>query len=118
MTTPAQSESATIKSYSQLLAMAWPFIVANASVPLLGVVDTAVIGNTGSVIDLGAIALGALIFSFVYWSFGFLRMGTTGFVAQAKGAGDTEEVRAIFGRAGLIALAVGISLLLLQLPIG
>ena len=98
--------------------MAWPFIVANASVPLLGVVDTAVIGNTGSVIDLGAIALGALIFSFVYWSFGFLRMGTTGFVAQAQGAGDQEEVRAIFGRAGLIALAVGISLLLLQLPIG
>ena len=98
--------------------MAWPFIVANASVPLLGVVDTAVIGNTGSVIDLGAIALGALIFSFVYWSFGFLRMGTTGFVAQAKGAGDTEEVRAIFGRASLIALAVGMVLLLLQLPIG
>ena len=118
MTTQAQSESATIKSYSQLLAMAWPFIVANASVPLLGVVDTAVIGNTGSVIDLGAIALGALIFSFVYWSFGFLRMGTTGFVAQAKGAGDAEEVRAIFGRASLIALAVGMVLLLLQLPIG
>ena len=118
VTTQAQSESATIKSYSQLLAMAWPFIVANASVPLLGVVDTAVIGNTGSVIDLGAIALGALIFSFVYWSFGFLRMGTTGFVAQAKGAGDAEEVRAIFGRASLIALAVGMVLLLLQLPIG
>ena len=98
--------------------MAWPFIVANASVPLLGVVDTAVIGNTGSVIDLGAIALGALIFSFVYWSFGFLRMGTTGFVAQAKGAGDAEEVRAIFGRASLIALTVGVVLLLLQLPIG
>ena len=118
MTTQAQSESATIKSYSQLLAMAWPFIIANASVPLLGVVDTAVIGNTGSVIDLGAIALGALIFSFVYWSFGFLRMGTTGFVAQAKGAGDAEEVQAIFGRASLIALAVGMVLLLLQLPIG
>ena len=98
--------------------MAWPFIIANASVPLLGVVDTAVIGNTGSVIDLGAIALGALIFSFVYWSFGFLRMGTTGFVAQATGAGDQEEVRAIFGRAGLIALAVGTALLLLQVPIG
>ena len=68
--------------------MAWPFILANASVPLLGLVDTAVIGNTGSVVDLGAIALGALIFSFVYWSFGFLRMGTTGFVARAFGAGD------------------------------
>ena len=118
VTTEALPKSAKTKSYSQLLAMAWPFIIANASVPLLGVVDTAVIGNTGSVIDLGAIALGALIFSFVYWSFGFLRMGTTGFVAQAQGAGDAEEVRAIFGRAGLIALAVGTALLLLQLPIG
>ena len=68
------------KNYADLIAMAWPFILANASVPLLGLVDTAVIGNTGSVVDLGAIALGALIFSFVYWSFGFLRMGTTGFV--------------------------------------
>ncbi len=100
------------------MAMAWPFIVANASVPLLGVVDTAVIGNTGSVIDLGAIALGALIFSFVYWSFGFLRMGTTGFVAQAVGADDQEEVRAILGRTGVIALAIGSALLVLQLPIG
>ena len=118
MTKKAHPESKTTKSYRQLLAMAWPFIIANASVPLLGVVDTAVIGNTGSVIDLGAIALGALIFSFVYWSFGFLRMGTTGFVAQAKGADDQEEVRAVFGRAGLIALAVGTALLLLQLPIG
>lgn len=118
MTSKAYLQSDTPKGYRQLLGMAWPFIIANASVPLLGVVDTAVIGNTGSVVDLGAIALGALIFSFVYWSFGFLRMGTTGFVAQAKGAGDQEEVRAVFGRAGLIALAVGVVLLLLQLPIG
>ena len=69
--------------------MAWPFILANASIPLLGLTDTAVIGNTGSVVDLGAIALGSLIFSFVYWSFGFLRLGTTGFVAQADGVGDS-----------------------------
>ena len=98
--------------------MAWPFIVANASVPLLGIVDTAVIGNTGSVVDLGAIALGALIFSFVYWSFGFLRMGTTGFIARADGASDKTEVRAIFGRSCLIAVAVGLLLLILQWPIG
>ena len=98
--------------------MAWPFIVANASVPLLGIVDTAVIGNTGSVVDLGAIALGALIFSFVYWSFGFLRMGTTGFIARADGAGDKTEVRAIFGRSCLIAVAVGLLMLILQWPIG
>ena len=71
--------------------------MANASVPLLGMVDTAVIGNLGSTADLGAIAFGALIFSFVYWTFGFLRMGTTGFAAQASGAGDEPEVRAVLG---------------------
>jgi MATE family multidrug resistance protein len=86
-------------------------------VPLLGIVDTAVIGNTGSVADLGAIALGALVFSFVYWSFGFLRMGTTGFTAQASGAGDTAEVRATLGRALLLASGIGVSLIALQRPI-
>ena len=86
--------------------------------PLLGIVDTAVIGNTGSVAELGAIALGALIFSFVYWSFGFLRMGTTGFTAQASGAGDEPEVRAALGRALLLGAGIGVSLVLLQRPIG
>ena len=74
-------------TYAALLRRAWPIILANSAVPLLGLVDTAVIGNVGMVEDLGAIAFGALIFSFVYWSFGFLRMGTTGFSAQAFGAG-------------------------------
>lgn len=118
MSANTPSNTAKDKSYTMLISVAWPFILANASVPLLGIVDTAVIGNTGSVIDLGAIALGALIFSFVYWSFGFLRMGTTGFVAQAFGSGDQVEVRAIFGRAGVIAFLVGLGLLALQLPIG
>lgn len=67
--------------------------------------------------ELGAIALGALIFSFVYWSFGFLRMGTTGFTAQAAGAGDTAEVRATLLRALLLAGAIGFALVLLQEPI-
>ena len=105
-------------SYRYLLQKAWPIILANASVPLLGLVDTAVIGNIGSIIDLGAIAFGALIFSFVYWSFGFLRMGTTGFAAQASGAGDEQEVRAVLGRALLIALCLGVVLILIQWPIG
>lgn len=87
------------------------------AVPLLGLADTAVIGNTGSVEELGAIALGALIFSFVYWSFGFLRMGTTGFTAQASGAGDSAEVRATLGRALLLAGGIGVTLLVLQEPI-
>ena len=105
-------------SYRYLLQKAWPIILANASVPLLGLVDTAVIGNVGSITDLGAIAFGALIFSFVYWSFGFLRMGTTGFTAQASGAGDEQEVRAVLGRALLIAACLGMALILIQWPIG
>ena len=75
-------------SYRALISKAWPLVLANASVPLLGLVDTAVIGNTGTTIDLGAIAFGSLIFGFVYWTFGFLRMGTTGFIAQAYGANN------------------------------
>jgi MATE family multidrug resistance protein len=104
-------------SYSYLLEKAWPIILANAAAPLLGLVDTAVIGNVGSVIDLGAIAFGALIFSFVYWSFGFLRMGTTGSVAQALGAGDQSEIRAVLGRTLLLAVALGVLLIALQWPI-
>ena len=105
-------------TYSYLLQKAWPIILANAAVPLLGLVDTAVIGNVGTVEDLGAIAFGGLIFSFVYWSFGFLRMGTTGFVARAMGAGDDVEVRAVLGRALLLALSLGVMLIALQWLIG
>ena len=100
-----------------ILQRAWPVMLANASVPLLGLSDTAVIGNTGSLEALGAIAFGAIIFSFVYWGFGFLRMGTTGFTAQAVGAGDEAEVRATLWRALLLATAIGVVLILLQWPI-
>jgi len=101
----------------RILDLAWPIVLANSAVPLLGLVDTAVIGNAGSVAELGAVGLGALIFSFVFWGFGFLRMGTTGFTAQAAGRGDSAEVRATFARALLLALGLGGLLLLLQLPI-
>jgi MATE family multidrug resistance protein len=97
--------------------LAWPIVLANAAVPLLGLADTAVIGNTGTTVGLGAIALGALVFSFVYWSFGFLRMGTTGFVAQASGAGDEPEVRAAVVRALLLGGGIGVALLGLQRPV-
>lgn len=92
-------------------------MLANSAVPLLGLVDTAVIGNTGTVQGLGAIALGAIIFNFAYWSFGFLRMGTTGFTAQASGAGDEPEVRATLVRSLLLAAAIGLLLVALQRPI-
>lgn len=97
--------------------MAWPIILANASVPLLGLVDTAVIGQTGTAVHLGAIALAALIFNFVYWGFGFLRMGTTGFVAQAKGAQQQDELHALVFRTLFLGCFIGLVLIVLQWPI-
>jgi MATE family multidrug resistance protein len=94
--------------------LAWPIVVSNISVPLLGMVDTAVIGNLGQASLIGAIAIGALIFSFLYWGFGFLRMGTTGLVAQAVGADDSLEVRATLFRAIFVGLVIGLILIIFQ----
>ncbi len=86
---------------------AWPLIVANATSPILGLTDTAVLGHGGRVVDLAAIALGSLIFSFVYWTFGFLRMSTTGFVAQAAGAHDSKQLVVAVARPVLLGGALG-----------
>jgi MATE family multidrug resistance protein len=101
-----------------VLLIAWPIIVSNVSTPLLGLVDTAVIGNLGDPALIGAIAVGGMIFSFLYWGFGFLRMGTTGLVAQAGGAGQHLEVKAALYRALIMASLIGVALLLLQSAIG
>jgi multidrug resistance protein, MATE family len=100
-----------------VLAIAAPIMLSNLSTPLLGVVDTAVIGRVPDAALIGAVALGALVFTFIFWAFGFLRMGTTGLTAQALGAADADEVRACLGRALLIAVAVGSALMFLQWPI-
>ena len=84
--------------------------------PLLGAVDTAVVGHLAHAYYLGAVAVGALIFSFLYWGFGFLRMGTTGLTAQADGADDSDEVRATFARALIVAAGLALIILLLQRP--
>jgi len=102
--TPAARESFGLR---KIFSLAWPLVVANASIPLLSLVDTAVIGHAGPVESLGAIALGSLVFNFLYWGLGFLRMATTGFSAQAAGLGDSAEVRAIFFRALGLALLLG-----------
>lgn len=107
-----------LKNYRRILKLAVPIILANASVPLLGIADTAAIGQTGAAIDLGAIALSSLIFNFVYWGFGFLRMGTTGFISQAMGAKDQDEVHALLFRAVLLGLTIGLILIVLQQIIG
>ncbi|MEO0321884.1 MAG: MATE family efflux transporter [Myxococcota bacterium] len=110
----AQSEQATTR---RVLAIALPIMLSNVSTPLLGVVDTAVVGRLPGPAPLGAVALGSLIFSFVFWAFGFLRMGTTGLTAQASGAGDAIEVRASLGRALVLALGIGAVIVLLRGPI-
>lgn len=101
----------------RVFSHAWPIMLANISVPLLGLVDTAVIGHVAGVVELGAIALGSLVFSFVYWGFGFLRMGTTGFIAQAVGAGDEHEVLATTVRGFLLAVFLACLIMLFQWPI-
>ncbi len=106
------------KNYIRIIKLALPVILANASVPLLGLADTAAIGQTGAAVDLGAIALASLIFNFVYWGFGFLRMGTTGFVSQAAGANDIDEMHALLFRAVLLGAIIGLLLILLQSLIG
>jgi MATE family multidrug resistance protein len=97
--------------------MAGPIILANVSVPLLGAVDTAVVGHLGEVHYIGAVAIGAMLFNFIYHLFNCLRMGTTGPTAQARGAGDHAEVKVMLARALLLAAAVGSCLVMLQLPI-
>ena len=101
----------------QVFQIAWPIILSNISTPLLGLVDTAVIGNLGDAALIGAIAVAGMIFSFLYWGFGFLRMGTTGLVAQAIGAGDEFEARASFYRAFLLGIFIGFVLVLFQWPL-
>ena len=92
-------------------------MMSNVSTPLIGVVDTGIVGQLPDPAYIGAVAVGSLVFSFVFWGFGFLRMGTTGLAAQAIGAEDTEEAVSVLGRAILIALGAGAGLILLQWPI-
>ncbi len=97
--------------------LALPIMLANITTPLMGMVDTAIIGHLPDPALIGAVAVGALIFSFLYWGFGFLRMGTTGFAAQAFGSGDRVELAASFFRPALLALLLGGLLIALQGPL-
>lgn len=96
-----------------LLKLAIPNILSNFSIPLLSSVDVALMGHL-SVIHLGAIGLATMIFNFFFWSFGFLRMGTTGMVAQATGAEEDAEVLQILSRSILLALLISLLILLFQ----
>jgi len=95
-------------SHRRILGIAGPIMLSNVTVPILGAVDTAVIGQLGQAAPLGAVGLGAIILASIYWIFGFLRMGTTGLVAQARGAGDAAETGALLTRGLMIGAAAGV----------
>jgi len=101
----------------KILDLAIPNIISNISIPLLGIVDMALMGHLESDVYIGAIALGSLIFNFIYWGLGFLRMGTSGFTAQAWGRRDLPETILVLSRAGFIALVTSAFLLMLQKPV-
>ena len=102
----------------RILRIAWPAIVSNVTVPLLGLADTAIVGHLGSAVYIGAIAVGGMIFSMVYWLFGFLRGSTSGFASQAYGAGSPEGVTHSLVRALVFACLTAAVLLVLQRPLG
>jgi MATE family multidrug resistance protein len=102
-----------MSAYREAWRLAWPLILSNLSVPLLGMVDTAVVGHLPSPHFMGAVAIGAVVLSVVYFLFGFLRMGTTGLTAQAFGRSDRAESAAWLGRGILVAAVIAAVLLLL-----
>ncbi|HSM40860.1 MAG TPA: MATE family efflux transporter, partial [Afifellaceae bacterium] len=100
-----------------VLGIAVPMTVAYISTPLIGLVDTAVIGQLGVAALIGGIAIGAIILDILLTSFNFLRSGTTGLTAQAYGAGDAKEQQAVLARALILAVALGIVVIALQVPV-
>lgn len=104
-------------THRRVLGIALPILLANATVPILGVVDTGVVGQLGDPVPIGAVAIGANILTAIYWIFGFLRMGTTGMTSQALGAGDRGEADALLSRAMVVGVGGGLALILLQWPI-
>lgn len=107
----------TALTHGRVLHIAAPIVLSNLTVPLLGLVDTGVVGQLGQPQAIGAVGIGAVILTSIYWIFGFLRMGTSGLVAQAHGAGDAPEVGAHLLRALTIAAGAGLVFVALQVPI-
>jgi MATE family, multidrug efflux pump len=101
----------------KIWGIAWPAILSNISIPLLGLVDSAILGHLSSSLYLGAVAVGAALLSFLYWGFSFLRMGTTGLVARAEGAGDHFGSLLILARSAILALGLATLVMALHMPL-
>ena len=104
-------------THRRVLAIAVPIAASNVTVPLLGAVDTGVVGQIGEAAPIAAVGVGAILMTAVYWVFGFLRMGTTGLTSQALGAGQHDEAAALLTRAMMIAAAGGMAVIALQVPL-
>jgi len=114
---PNQPEATPLdrrRARRHVAALAWPLILSNITVPMLGLVDTAVVGHLPDSRYLGGVTLGATLFSFLYWGFGFLRMGTTGLTAQADGRGDPVALLRLLAQSLLLAAALGALLIALH----
>ncbi|MEN8895695.1 MAG: MATE family efflux transporter [Yoonia sp.] len=104
-------------THRRVLHIALPIVLSNATVPILGVVDTGVVGQLGEAAPIGAVGIGAVILTGFYWIFGFLRMGTAGLTAQAAGAKDDAEVAALLSRSLLIGFGAGAVMIIGQIPL-
>lgn len=99
---------------SQILRLAIPSILANITIPLVGIVDTAIVGHIANATYIGGIAIGTMLFDLLYWNFGFLRVGTSGMTAQAYGRGDGVECARLLTQSVSIALIGAVVLWLIQ----
>lgn len=104
-------------THKRILYIAVPVVLSNATVPILGAVDTAVVGQLGQAVPIGAVGIGAIIITSIFWLFGFLRMGTSGLTAQAIGAGDFAETNALLMRSISIGFAAGLIFIIIQMPL-
>ncbi|MDU8927396.1 MATE family efflux transporter [Alisedimentitalea sp. MJ-SS2] len=104
-------------THKRVLKIAIPIMLANVTVPLLGAVDTGVVGQMPEAAPIAAVGVGAIVLSAIYWIFGFLRMGTTGLTSQAHGAGNAAEVAALWTRSLIVAICGGLVLIALHWPL-
>lgn len=104
-------------THRRVLSIAFPIVISNATIPLLGIADTAVVGQLGAAAPIGAVGMGAFILTALYWLFGFLRMGTVGLTSQALGRDDQAGADVILTRAVGFGLVMGLGLIVLQWPL-
>lgn len=111
------SADQTSLSYKSIIHQAWPIMLANMALPLLGLIDTAIIGHLGNASDLAALAVSSIVINFIFWNFGFLRMSTTALSAQAWGRNNTLGLINTGLRAFFIAAVLALGIILLQKPL-